>query len=118
MKKNILITGANGMLATYLSKTLDSKYSIRYLTRKANKENEYRWDIKNNYIDPDALKEIDTIVHLAGASIADKRWTNARKHEIISSRVDGAKLILKELKKQNLSVDSFISASAVGILVE
>lgn len=48
MKKNILITGANGMLATYLSKTLDSKYSIRYLTRKANKENEYRWDIKNN----------------------------------------------------------------------
>lgn len=114
MKKNILITGANGMLATYLSKILESKYSIRYLTRKVNKENEYLWDIQNNYIDPNALKDIDTIIHLAGAPIAGKRWTDVRKREIISSRVDGANLILNELKKQNLSVGSFISASAVG----
>ncbi len=54
------------------------------------------------------------IVHLAGAGIADKRWTDKYKHIIRSSRIDSAMLILDALKKNDIRIKSFISASAVG----
>jgi len=114
MIKNILITGANGMLAKHLAKKLKSEFSLRFLSRKITRPNEYLWDLENNYIDPNALKDVHIIIHLAGASIADKRWTNKRKQEILSSRVDSAQLILEELKKQHISIEAFISASAIG----
>lgn len=115
MKKIILITGANGMLAKELAKTLSKEYSLRFLTRKVRQENEFLWDLKNKTIDPKALIGINYIIHLAGASIADKRWTAARKKNILSSRVHSAQLLLDELKKQQTSLDGFISASAIGI---
>jgi len=114
MKQVVLITGSNGMLAKELAKQLEEEYTIRFLTRKKMQSNEYVWDINASYIDADALKGVNCIIHLAGASIAEGRWTDERKKLIISSRVDSAKLILNELKKQNITIDTFISASAVG----
>ena len=114
MKKIILITGASGMLAKHLAKQLKAEYAVRFLTRKVTQSNEYLWDIKEKYIDPNALKDVHSIIHLAGSSIADKRWTKKRKQVIISSRVDSAYLILDELKKHKLTIESFISASAIG----
>lgn len=114
MKKVVLITGAGGMVAQQLAKQLKQSYSIRFLTRKANKSNEFQWDIQNNKIAPDAFRNVNHIIHLAGTSVAKKRWTKKRKNEIISSRVDSATLIQQELIKQEKVVDSFISASAIG----
>lgn len=114
MKKVVLITGANGMLAKHLAKQLESSYSVRFLTRKKIRSNEYLWDLNNNYIDPNALKDVNNIIHLAGSSIANKRWTKKRKQTILSSRVASANLILKELKKHQISIDTFASASAIG----
>ena len=114
MKKNLLITGANGMLAKHLSKILKDEYSIRYLTRKVKCDNEFLWDFKNKFIDPNALKDVNIIVHLAGAPVADKRWVKKRKQIIVSSRVESAQLILNELVRNNIKIDSFISASAIG----
>ena len=114
MRKNILITGASGMLSKHLTKHLESDYSIRYLTRKVTRNNEYLWDLKNSYIDSNALKDVHTIIHLAGSPIADKRWTKKRKQNILSSRIDSAHLILNHLKKNAITIDSFISASAIG----
>jgi hypothetical protein len=114
MKKIVLITGANGMLAKHLAKTLEKDYSIRYLTRNESEKNKFKWDIKKKYIDPRALKDVDTIIHLAGASIATKRWRKKRKKEIAASRIDSAYLILKELNKQNIVINKFICASAIG----
>lgn len=114
MGKVVLITGANGTLAQFLAKELGNEYSIRFLTRKVKKNNEYLWDIRQGFIDPKALKGVHHIIHLAGSSIADKRWTDSRKKLIHSSRVDSSQLILKELKKQGLTIESFISASAIG----
>jgi uncharacterized protein (TIGR01777 family) len=114
MKKIILITGSNGMLAKKLGEQLEEGYTVRFLTRKVTRNNEYLWDLKKNYIDPKALKEVHTIIHLAGSSIAEKRWTKKRKDVILSSRVDSAHLILEELKRNNITIDSFISASAIG----
>ena len=114
MNAVVLITGANGMLARSLAKSLDSNYTVRFLTRKVTRQNEFKWDIKLKYIDPEALKDVNHIIHLAGSSVAEKRWTLKRKRDIYSSRVDSAQLILNELQKNNQKIDSFVSASAIG----
>ncbi len=115
MKKEIvLITGANGTVAKMLTKLLEKEYSLRFLTRKKQKNNEYEWNDKAGGIKMEALKDVQHIIHLAGAGIADKKWTKERKKVIYSSRVDTAKLILKHLEKYNIKIKSFISASAVG----
>jgi len=114
MNAVVLITGANGMLARSLAKSLGSKYTVRFLTREVTRHNEFKWDIGLKYIDPEALKGVNHIIHLAGSSVAEKRWTLNRKREIYSSRVDSATLILDELQKNNQTIESFISASAIG----
>ncbi len=115
MKKEIvLITGANGTVAKTLTKLLEKEYSLRFLTRKKQKNNEYEWKDKEGGIEMEALKDVQHIIHLAGAGIADKKWTKERKEVIYSSRVDTAKRILEHLEKYNIKIKTFISASAVG----
>ena len=114
MKQVVLITGANGMVANYLAKQLEGNYSVRFLTRKVSQDNQYLWDLNTKYIDVEALKGVNHIIHLAGTPISGKRWSRKRKQAILHSRVDSAQLILDTLKKHSLTVDSFISASAIG----
>ena len=114
MKEVVLITGANGVLAQHLEKVLENTYTIKFLTRKVKEKNEFLWDINKNYIDPEAFTDVNHIIHLAGSSIADKSWTKERKQMIYSSRIDSAQLILEELKKNKLTIETFISASAIG----
>lgn len=115
LKEVVLITGAGGMLAQELSKKLENKYSVRFLTRKKHQSNEYEWDIHKKTIDETAFENVQHIIHLAGANISEKRWTDERKKELISSRVDSARLILDTLKKKNIKLKSFISASGVNV---
>lgn len=114
MKKVILITGANGMLAQHLGAFLASEYTLRFLTRHVKQSNDYLWNIEQGYIDPKALQNLHGIIHLAGAPIANKRWTKKRKELIVSSRVASAELILDQLIAHELCIDTFISASATG----
>ena len=115
MKEIVLITGANGSVAKVLAKKLENEYSVRFLTRTKKHENDFEWNIENKTIDEKAFENVSHIIHLAGANISEKRWSDERKKEIISSRVDSAKLILETLEKKNIQLKSFISASAVGI---
>lgn len=114
MKEVVLITGAGGLIARELSKKIENDYEVRFLTRNKKQENEYEWNIKNGTIDEAALENVSHIIHLAGANISEKRWTDDRKKELISSRVDSAKLILNTLKKKNVKLKSFISASGIN----
>lgn len=114
MKEVVLITGAGGMIAQELSKKIEKDYSVRFLTRKRQKNNEFEWDIKKGTVDDAAFDQVDHIIHLAGANISEKRWTDERKKELISSRVDSAQLILDTLKKKNINLKSFISASGIN----
>ncbi|MFY7816599.1 MAG: TIGR01777 family oxidoreductase [Chryseobacterium taeanense] len=114
MKEIVLITGASGLIARELSEILKKNYIVRFLTRKKKHENEFEWNINEKTIDEKAMEGISHIIHLAGANISEKRWTDERKKELISSRVDSADLLLQTLRKKNIRLKSFISASGIN----
>lgn len=114
MKEIVLITGASGMIARELAKKLENEYSLRFLTRKKKHDHEYEWDVRKKTIDESSLENVSHIIHLAGANISEKRWTDERKKELISSRVDSAALLQNALKKQEIKLKSFISASGIN----
>jgi hypothetical protein len=93
-------------------------HKVSYLSRKKEKlpnVEVFQWDIQKGYIEEGALEKADYVVHLAGAGIADKRWTDERKKEIIDSRIQPIELINKYLQEKNIQLKGFISASAIGI---
>ncbi len=118
MPRSILITGGSGLIGSYLTKHLLKKgYKVKHLSRSPGKNPKietFIWDIEKGIIDRNAIKEVDTIIHLAGAGIADERWTEKRKQLIISSRTDSIKLIYNLLKKEDHQVKHIISASGIG----
>ena len=115
---NILITGGTGMIGHRLTELLLQKgHKVAYLSRKKEKISNvevYQWDIQKGFIEAGALENADYIVHLAGAGIAEKRWTDERKHEIIASRIKPIELITKYLQEKNIHLKAFVSASAIG----
>jgi len=114
MKEIVLITGAGGLIARELSKQLENNYTIRFLTRKKKHDHEFEWDLTKGTIDEKALEGVSHVIHLAGANISEKRWTDERKKELISSRIDSAGLILQSLKQKNIKLKSFVSASGIN----
>ncbi len=118
MSKHILLTGATGLVASKLTQLLlDKGYTVSHLSRKPGNNPNVKthiWDIDRSEIDDQCIDGVDTIVHLAGAGIADKRWTDKRKKEIINSRVKSIRLIYELLKNKVHKVSSVISASATG----
>jgi len=112
---NILITGGTGLVGTKLTSLLEKKGNrVRVLTRSPKKNNEFKWNLSSNYIDEEAFKNIDYIIHLAGAGIAEKRWSKDRKKVIIDSRVNSANLLFTKVKELDISLKGFISASGTG----
>lgn len=113
--KNILITGASGLIGTRLMQLLPSfKRSVFQLSRSDRSGNAYVWDVSKGVLDPEALRNKDAIIHLAGASVGDERWTATRKIEILKSRTESTRLLFDRLKKGGHHVRHFISASAIG----
>lgn len=112
---SILITGGTGLIGKQLQqKLLNKNYQVKILSRNPKSKNEFRWNIKENYIDETAFKNVTQIIHLAGAGIADKRWTTERKKELINSRVKSTNLLLNKVKELEIPLQSFISGSAIG----
>jgi len=120
--QTVLITGGTGLVGKALTSLLIKKgYKVIILTRKINSNNledsniSYAlWDIKKQLIDNEAIAKADYIIHLAGAGVMDKKWTEEYKKEIISSRIDSATLITNSLKNNTNKVKAVISASAIG----
>lgn len=111
----ILITGGTGLVGKHLEKLLTNKgYEVAILSRNPTKENQYKWDIHKNYIDEKALENTSYIIHLAGAGIADKRWTSSRKKVLIESRVESTELLFNKVKEFKTNLKRFISASGIG----
>jgi len=117
--QNILITGGTGLVGQVLTQEfLEKKYQISYLSRSKKSipnVNVFKWSYKENFLEENTLKNVDAIIHLAGAGVADKSWTTERKKEILESRTLTTKLLFDKLKAMQNPPKIFIAASAIGI---
>jgi len=114
----VLVTGGTGLIGKRLCDKLKSAgFDVAILSQVRYNKSEFPifyWNWQKEEIDEIALKNSDFIIHLAGANIAGKRWSPARKELIVDSRVKSALFLQRKLKELNLSPKAFISASAVG----
>ncbi|MDT0552392.1 TIGR01777 family oxidoreductase [Urechidicola vernalis] len=115
--ERVLITGI-GLVGVELATLLTEKgYKVSFLSRSIRphfKFKTYKWDIENRFIELDALKSCDYIVHLAGSNISEGRWTKKRKIELRNSRVLSTKLLFNTIKENNIVLKGYIGASAIG----
>ncbi|MFT5256778.1 MAG: hypothetical protein ACI9KF_000400 [Arenicella sp.] len=108
----IVITGGTGLVGTRLTALLrERKHEVRILSRNPKGKNEFKWDVSKGFVEEKAIENIDYIIHLAGAGIADKRWGKERKEVIVNSRVATANLLFDKIKEQKIALKGFISAS-------
>lgn len=114
----VLIAGGTGLLGTRLSQLMQERnYTVLHLSRTKNLDAAfpaYEWDIQKSFIDLEAMEKADYIINLAGAGIANKPWTKARKKVIIDSRVESTLLLKKYIERKKSPLKAFIAASAVG----
>lgn len=116
MSQRILITGATGLVGSRLTGLLQQKgHAVVHVSRTpANGPvPAFLWDVKKGVLDPRALDGIDAVVHLAGAGIADARWTAARKKEILDSRVASTRLLKMHIANRP-HIRTVVAASAIG----
>ncbi|MCH4551071.1 TIGR01777 family oxidoreductase [Aestuariibaculum lutulentum] len=117
----VLITGATGLIGKEIVKCcLKKGIQVNYLTTsnsKIEQKDDYQgfyWNPKSQDIDTNCFKDVDAIIHLAGATVS-KRWTPCYKKEILSSRRDSTRLLVNSLKGEMHTIKQVISASAIGI---
>ena len=117
--KSILITGGTGLIGSKLLDSIDkSVYNVYVLTRKKsyeeNRVNYINWDPENSVLDISQIKNIYSVINLAGESIDGSRWTSNYKRKILDSRVNSTRLLFNKVKEMKELPKSFISASATG----
>jgi uncharacterized protein (TIGR01777 family) len=117
----VLISGGTGLIGKKLtSHLIDRNFEVIILSR--NKRNipdnpkiSYSfWDIEKQQMDSSVLQKIDYIIHLAGAGVMDRKWTNSYKEEILNSRTKSGSLLIKNLREHASRVKAFVTASAIG----
>jgi len=113
--RRIAITGASGLIGGALSAFLSARGDdvLHLVRRETRTAAEITWDPLHRTLDPASLEGMDAVVHLAGAGVADKRWTPAYKQLILSSRADGTATVAKAVASHGTSI-RLISGSAVG----
>ncbi len=115
--KKILISGGTGLIGNAISQLLlDDQNEVHHLSRSKSNGSipTHQWNISQQSIDPEAMDSTEAVVHLAGAGVADQRWTAARKEAIMKSRTESTRLLHDQIKKMDQKPSVFVAASAVG----
>jgi uncharacterized protein (TIGR01777 family) len=112
----ILISGASGVLGTALTARLEEENHevVRLVRRAATSPEEVSWDPSAGVLDPAAFDGVDVVVNLSGAGIGDKRWSEARRRVIVSSRIDTTGLLATTMAGLEAPPSLFVSQSAMG----
>ncbi len=112
---NVLVSGAGGLIGSALVTSLESDgHTVRRLVRGRAEGDDVSWDPSGGAIDVDALPGTDAVVHLAGESIAERRWSDAQKARIRDSRIRGTSLLAEALAKLPTPPQVLVSGSAIG----
>jgi uncharacterized protein len=110
-----LLAGGSGLIGKRLSEILRAQgHSVRLLTRTPRGEGQFAWNPAAGTLDEAALEGVDFVVNLAGAGIADRRWTAARKRELVQSRVQSAEVLRRAFEREAKRPRAYVSASAIG----
>jgi uncharacterized protein (TIGR01777 family) len=113
----ILISGASGLAGTALVRVLRAQgHRVTRLIRPGSvpSAGDIAWDPLAATIDVSAMEDADAVVHLSGASIAQGRWTPARKAVLRSSRIDTTRVLVDALSSLRQKPRVFVCASAIG----
>lgn len=114
----VAITGAGGLIGSALTAMLTTGgHRVIKLVRSPTNGHGYGvlWDPSRGILEPEKLAGIDAVVHLAGESIAQGRWTERKKERILTSRVAGTSTLIRSLLDMENPPQTLISASAIGI---
>jgi uncharacterized protein len=110
----VLVSGATGMVGRALVPVLRERgHEVRRLLRGGASSPDTGWDPAAGRIDGDALEGCDAVVHLAGESIAEGRWTEAKKARIRDSRVGPTRLLAEKVARERRP-PVLVAASAIG----
>lgn len=119
--KTVIITGGTGLIGKQLTALLIKKgYEVIIFSHSRQSNNQQQnpsfahWSIQTGEVDKTAIAKADYIIHLAGAGVADKRWTKERKEEIENSRTQSSALLVKALKETNNQITTVVCSSAIG----
>jgi len=111
----VLLAGGSGFLGARLAEMLREKgYAVRVLTRSPRGAGQFAWNPAGGAIDDRALEGVDFVVNLAGSNIAGKRWTAARKRDLVESRVQSARTLRSAFERTGLRPRAYLSAAAIG----
>lgn len=113
----VAISGSSGLIGSALGRALEARGDevvalVRFRSDKA--PSTALWNTEQGLVERDPVQGVDAVVHLAGAGIADKRWTAERKRLIYSSRVDGTRNLVASLASLERPPSRFLCASAIG----
>lgn len=115
---SVLLGGGSGLVGSRMAQLLSEQgHEVSLLSRKASASGPfpaYAWNPDGGEIDHEAVRRADVVVNLAGAGIADARWTEARKREIIESRVKTARLLLHSFQHTGHRPQCYLSSGATG----
>jgi uncharacterized protein (TIGR01777 family) len=111
------VTGASGFIGTALCQALTQNgiTVLRLVRHEPTADCEVLWNPEESFEPDDRLEGLDALVHLAGAGIAAKRWTPARREVLLRSRVDGTRFLVEALQRLDHPPTAFIQASAIGL---
>ena len=114
----VAVTGASGLIGSALVAALreDGDQVVSLVRRSPAAPDEIAWDprAERGGVPPDALAGTSAVVHLAGAGVADHRWTDAYKQEIRASRVAGTHAVASLLAAMDEPPAVLLSGSAIG----
>ena len=111
---HIGMTGSTGFIGSALSAQLTrSGHRVTGITRSQPGPGQIRWDPQAGELDPDALRGMDAVIHLAGESIGSGRWTEERKRRIRESRTKGTRLVAETLAALTDGPRTLVCASGV-----
>lgn len=114
----VLVSGASGLIGSAVVAELTiSGHDVFTLGRKppSPELKGFQWNVENKSGDLSDIDSLDAVIHLAGQSIASKRWSPEEKSRIVSSRIEGTKFLIELLKNANLHPSIFIGGSASGV---
>ena len=111
----IIVSGASGLIGSALVPHLAARgHEVIRLVRRSAGSGESQWDPARGVIDANVVGNADAIIHLSGAGIGDKRWSNSYKREILDSRVKSTKLLASVIAGAAKRPSVFLSGSAIG----